>query len=1159
MGSSSTKLDNYTHLNPPKKRQSEKLNESSDSKRHRVDDSSFTKTNNLYRQRVTESILKKCTENRKNRLESVQNTDVNSIFVSNEGNLYKIDIGSLENTNNSIDQSQDLFKLPPLKNRFFAEPVKIKEMKNYQTKSKLRSDNVAVNPAKFIDTISKNKEIDCCKQCTDSTNVDSLDKKSISTLTEKSNTLRTDSNMNNQTNFSNALHLFQREKSKTNEIHSIRNCTPECPNNIIKVNSVHNHCISSADNNESILDSVSSSFAVNNSNFSDNLTKIDSNANIDTCKNLHNSANLSDLDTISCKLNQTKLKKVGSDKKFYAILSFTKMNPKQINLQKGSSVMLLGYNVSGDWAHVTNSANESGWVPSSYVVPFNSLEKYDWYHGSISRSAAEYLLNSGINGSFLIRESESMPGNWSISLRYEGKTFHYRVNKTKQMIYISKDLLFSSLPKLVKHHSVNASGLSAPLSHPSPKKVLPTIFGVDPEQQDKWEVDRNEILIKQRLGKGQYGEVYEAYWKKYKSIVAIKTLKEDTMAADEFLAEASVMKSLKHPNLVQLLGACTKEPPFYIITEFMSKGNLLNYLRNSNRKELNSIILIYMATQISSAMSYLEERKFIHRDLAARNCLVGVNNLVKVADFGLARLVKEEKNTYTAQFGAKFPIKWTAPEGLAFNRFSTKSDVWAFGILLWELTSFGSTPYARVQLSEVYGLIQKGYRLECPKYCKSEMYSIMMKCWEWEEKDRPTFVEIHNFFECKLHSKSWPNKKCPNSKDTKYHLQKYQNPLRSPRRYIDNKRKPQTQFVNNGYIPRSKFPSSPVNKNIRRSDKLRSSEIVSTFQNNLMSQRCRSNRDLFNKDMSRSHVIEKKEISKDKQEFNNHPKSPRTTPLRINNSNVNFENQPPNVSLIVTKKNGIENENLIQNVQTCQLQNICMKLRDIEISPSLKNKNGDRDRIESGIGTSSTESSADSMIKELHLAAKNDYKNTISPIFKVDENEGKVSRIKNLFEKQLNVKPGKSECETFIDQEGLVFSRKYISTHLLHENCRRLKINLCKIDTKCDMNIIYEQIETFIKQCSLYTRKLDHVPILKFKFISLYTNLQKVSKILIDDTNKEINDFNSSETNKTLSESDNSITTISENHYVHHLFIPTENVLTDLINLFTDKGNLINC
>ncbi|GJQ88019.1 hypothetical protein Trydic_g12943 [Trypoxylus dichotomus] len=367
---------------------------------------------------------------------------------------------------------------------------------------------------------------------------------------------------------------------------------------------------------------------------------------------------------------------------FVALYDFQAGGENQLSLKKGEQVRILSYNKSGEWCEAHSSSNQVGWVPSNYVTPVNSLEKHSWYHGPISRNAAEYLLSSGINGSFLVRESESSPGQRSISLS------------------------------------------------PEP---------------DEWEINRTDIIMRHKLGGGQYGDVYEAVWKRYNKTVAVKTLKEDTMALKDFLEEAAIMKEMKHPNLVQLMGVCTREPPFYIITEFMSKGNLLDYLRNGSKEQINAVVLMYIATQIASGMSYLESRCFIHRDLAARNCLVGENHLVKVADFGLARLMRDD--TYTAHAGAKFPIKWTAPEGLAYNKFSTKSDVWAFGILLWEIATYGMSPYPGVDLTDVYHMLEKGYRMECPPGCPPKIYELMRQCWQWNILERPTFKEIHHALE----------------------------------------------------------------------------------------------------------------------------------------------------------------------------------------------------------------------------------------------------------------------------------------------------------------------------------------------------------------------------------------------------------------------------
>ncbi|KAJ0183942.1 hypothetical protein K1T71_000365 [Dendrolimus kikuchii] len=436
---------------------------------------------------------------------------------------------------------------------------------------------------------------------------------------------------------------------------------------------------------------------------------------------------------------------------FVALYDFQAGGENQLTLKKGEQVRIMSYNKSGEWceAHMVGGgggvSGGVGWVPSNYVTPVNSLEKHSWYHGPISRNAAEYLLSSGINGSFLVRESESSPGQRSISLRYEGRVYHYRINEDSDgKVYVTSESKFGTLAELVHHHSVAGDGLITQLLYPAPKRTKPTVFPLAPP--DHWEIDRTDIVMKHKLGGGQYGDVYEAAWKRGNNTVAVKTLKDDTMALKDFLEEAAIMKEMRHPNLVQLLGVCTREPPFYIITEFMSRGNLLEYLRAGARDATpGAVVLMYMATQIAAGMSYLESRSFIHRDLAARNCLVGENHLVKVADFGLARLMRDD--TYTAHAGAKFPIKWTAPEGLAYNTFSTKSDVWAFGILLWEIATYGMSPYPGVDLADVYHMLEKGTRMECPPGCPAAVYELMRGCWQWAPQDRPTFHEIHHALE----------------------------------------------------------------------------------------------------------------------------------------------------------------------------------------------------------------------------------------------------------------------------------------------------------------------------------------------------------------------------------------------------------------------------
>ncbi|XDV19623.1 hypothetical protein PO909_025066 [Leuciscus waleckii] len=237
---------------------------------------------------------------------------------------------------------------------------------------------------------------------------------------------------------------------------------------------------------------------------------------------------------------------------FVALYDFVASGDNTLSITKGEKLRVLGYNHNGEWCEA-QTKNGQGWVPSNYITPVNSLEKHSWYHGPVSRNAAEYLLSSGINGSFLVRESESSPGQRSISLRYEGRVYHYRINTASDgKLYVSSESRFNTLAELVHHHSTVADGLITTLHYPAPKRNKPTIYGVSPNY-DKWEMERTDITMKHKLGGGQYGEVYEGVWKKYSLTVAVKTLKEDTMEVEEFLKEAAVMKEIKHPNLVQLL------------------------------------------------------------------------------------------------------------------------------------------------------------------------------------------------------------------------------------------------------------------------------------------------------------------------------------------------------------------------------------------------------------------------------------------------------------------------------------------------------------------------------------------------------------------------------------------------------------------------------
>ena len=217
----------------------------------------------------------------------------------------------------------------------------------------------------------------------------------------------------------------------------------------------------------------------------------------------------------------------------------------------------------------------------------------------------------------------------------------------------------------------NAFELSCKLATPC-KKTAPHIWDLGPEWREKWEIDRSEIHKGRELGRGNYGIVYYGKWAQFE--VAVKTLKKNSMSPEAFLKEAAIMKDFRHKNLISLYAICSNDEPIYIVQEYMSKGSLLDFLRSEQGALLKFEELVCFAAQIASGMEYLESKQLVHGGLAARNVMIGENNVVKICDFGLARVVADD-DFYTKQ-GSECPVKWTAPEAIGFGRFSIKSDVW---------------------------------------------------------------------------------------------------------------------------------------------------------------------------------------------------------------------------------------------------------------------------------------------------------------------------------------------------------------------------------------------------------------------------------------------------------------------------------------------------
>ncbi|XP_014771292.1 tyrosine-protein kinase STK [Octopus bimaculoides] len=312
-----------------------------------------------------------------------------------------------------------------------------------------------------------------------------------------------------------------------------------------------------------------------------------------------------------------------------------------------------------------------------------------------------------------------------------------------ERFWINERRVFDSLEGLIKHYSASSDGIFQSLTTPCVKSK-PVLSDLSKELRDQWEIPREDIQLLGVLGSGQFGEVRKGLWKN-SITVAVKTLKPGSMSADSFLEESKIMKRCKHKNLVLLYAVCSVGEPILIVTEFMCNGSLLSYLRSPTGEALSFEELIHMAAQIASGMSYLEHNNLIHRDLAARNILVGEEHVVKIADFGLARLIVDDE--YNSQQGSKFPVKWTAPEAIMKSVFTTKSDVWSFGILMMEILTYGGVPYPGMSNAETIQALQKGYRMKAPPNCPSSLNSLLQGCWRQKAEMRPTFEYLCDFFE----------------------------------------------------------------------------------------------------------------------------------------------------------------------------------------------------------------------------------------------------------------------------------------------------------------------------------------------------------------------------------------------------------------------------
>ncbi|KAG8440602.1 hypothetical protein GDO86_006378 [Hymenochirus boettgeri] len=364
------------------------------------------------------------------------------------------------------------------------------------------------------------------------------------------------------------------------------------------------------------------------------------------------------------------------------------------------------------------------------------LRQQGWYHGAIPRAEVlELLVNSG---DFLVRESQGKQ-EYVLSVLWESQPRHFIIQCVDNLYKLEGEG-FPTIPLLIDHFLKNKQAVTRRSGAILNKAIV----------KDKWVLEHEDVILGERIGQGNFGEVFSGRLLSDNTPVAVKkslnTLPPDLK--DKFLSEARILKQYSHANIVKLIGVCTQKQPIYIIMELVQGGDFLTFLRNEGTR-LKVKDLIRMTENAAAGMEYLECKHCIHRDLAARNCLVTEKNVLKISDFGMSR--EEEDGVYLSTGGMKqIPVKWTAPEALNYGRYSTESDVWSFGILLWEAFSLGSVPYSTMNKQQTRESIEQGIRLQAPDNCPDEVYSLMLKCWEYDPRKRPNFSAVHQELLCIL-------------------------------------------------------------------------------------------------------------------------------------------------------------------------------------------------------------------------------------------------------------------------------------------------------------------------------------------------------------------------------------------------------------------------
>ncbi|XP_019860990.1 PREDICTED: tyrosine-protein kinase SRK3-like [Amphimedon queenslandica] len=430
---------------------------------------------------------------------------------------------------------------------------------------------------------------------------------------------------------------------------------------------------------------------------------------------------------------------IAKDKLFKANYNFEGQNSDELTLKKGEVLKVVKYDEDNEWWYMHSlRTDKEGYVPINYIIPIKGgyslmYYKYIYYH-KVSRDEAKKRLSQTITqvGTFLMRDSESKPGQYTLSLIDGFTIWNYHISIENDKYYLFPHVQFDSLNDLVHHYMMKADGLKCSLTVPIPKQVNRPIA-----MNKEWEINKSSIKFEQCISVGQIGETWKGDCKGKGSIM-IKTNIATDITQKTFIKEASILAKLHHINVISLYGVCTESYPFYIVTGPIINRNLKDYLITSKTIPAESVDI---AIQVTDGMIYLGEQDYIHCDLRAINILLGEHNTVKIANFHLAQHLNGNKY-WTVEEGTKLAIRWTPPEGYTLNRLSIKSDVWSFGILLWELVTKGKELNPYMTDKEVKEAVSKGCHMFIPRDCPEPFDQLMINCWKHNDDERPKFKDI---------------------------------------------------------------------------------------------------------------------------------------------------------------------------------------------------------------------------------------------------------------------------------------------------------------------------------------------------------------------------------------------------------------------------------